>query len=178
MIDSETRQYVAVLARRHFAGTVTLDTLFEQFGASDDPLIRALLEAAVHQPRRGFAGISQEQWEREFWVPVSGLLAELEKGLDGRAPTRRIYPRGSLVSVFGWLAFSLFAGAHAAEQAGRIWKIFSGGATLPTWGVILEAVGLAVTGIATGVGVRAALFRLYLFRTRNRPYSDREERAG
>jgi hypothetical protein len=169
MIDSETRQYVAVLARRHFAGSVTLDTLIDQFGTSDDPLILALLEAAAHQPRRGFAGVSQEQWEREFWVPVSGLLAELEKGLDGCAPTTRIYPTGSLAGVFGWLAFCLFAGASAAEHAGRIWSLLRGTATLPTWGVFIEAVGFVLTATAAVAGALAARSRLYLFRTRNSP---------
>jgi hypothetical protein len=37
MIDGETRQYAAVLGRRHFEGTVTLETLVEQFGTCEDP---------------------------------------------------------------------------------------------------------------------------------------------
>ena len=178
MIDSETRQFVALLGRRHFEGTVTLETLMEQFGTSDDPLIRAFLEAAAHQPRRGFAGVSQEQWEREFWVPVSGLLAELEKGLDGRAPTTRIYPRSSFAGVIGWLAFSLFAGASAAEHAVGLWKLLRSAATFPWWSVVFESLGCTLTAIATGAGVRMALVRFQLFRTRNRPYGDGEGRAG
>ena len=47
MIDAEERRYAETLGRRHFEGTVTLEALFEHFGKSDDPLIRALLEAAA-----------------------------------------------------------------------------------------------------------------------------------
>jgi uncharacterized membrane protein len=100
---------------------------------------------------------------------VSGLLAELEKGLDGRAPTKRIYPTGSLAGVFGWFALCLFAGASATEHAGRIWNLLRGTATLPLWGVFLEAVGFVVTATAAVGGGLTARSRLYLFRTRNSP---------
>ena len=172
MIDAGTRRYAAALGRRHFDGTMTLEALFEHFGASDDPLIRALLEAAAHQPRRGFGGISKAQWERDFWQPVSALLVELEKGLDGRAPTTRVYPRGGSAAILGWSAFTLFAGASAAEHAIELWKLLRGGTTLGLWEGVLESVGLVVMGIASWAGVRMTLLRLHLFRTQSNPYGN------
>jgi hypothetical protein len=101
---------------------------------------------------------------------VSALLTELEKGVDGRAPTTRVYPRSGLAGVMGWVVFSLFAGASAAENAVDLWKLLRSAATFPLWSAVFESLGLAVTAIATWAGVRMALFRLQLFRTRNRPY--------
>jgi len=176
-IDGEMRRYAAVLGRRHLEGTVTLDALFEHFGDSDDPLIRAFLEAAAHQPNRGFAGVFQARWERDFWKPVSELLAELERGLDGRAPRTRVYPKSGYAGVLGWSVFTLFAGASAAEHAVRLWYLLQQ-PSLPLWRTLGNSLGFTVTAIATLGGLRTLLWRVHLFRTRDRPYGERDDDAG
>ena len=175
-VDGEARRLVAIQGRRHLEGTVTLDALLEEFGDSEDPLIRAFLEAVTYQPHRGFAGVSQARWERDFWKPVSALLDELEKGLDGRAPPTRLYPKSGFAGVVGWSAFALFAGASAAEHALRLWR-FLHLPSLPLWGTLGNSLGLAATGVATVVGVLTARWRLQLFRTRNNPYGERDHDA-
>jgi hypothetical protein len=51
--DDAVRRDAAAYARRYFARTITLDTFLRYFADSDDPLIRALEDALVHEPRRG-----------------------------------------------------------------------------------------------------------------------------
>jgi len=175
MIDGETRRYAAALGRRHFEGTMTLEALIEHFGASDDPLILALLEAAAHQPSRGHGGISQKKWEQDFWRPVSGLLGELEKGAEGMAPNRRVYPKSGFGPVVGWSAFSLFAGASAAENAMDLFRLHGEGVL---WNASIKGFFMILLCGATVVGIRTALYSLYLFRTRDTPYEREHHRAG
>lgn len=175
MIDGDTRRYAAALGRRHFEGTVTLDALIGHFGASEDPLILALLEAAAHQPSRGHLGISQLKWEEDYWGPVSGLLEELEKGAEGKSPTRRVYPKSGIGPVVGWAAFSLFAGASAAENAIDAIRLQGDGLL---WETGMKGVFFVLTGAAAVVGVRSALYSLYLYKTRENPYGRKHHHAG
>ena len=91
MIHGETRR-TRPLGWLYFAGTVTCEALFEHFGASDDPLIRELLLSILHEPRRGFWGVRESRWQKSFWDPVSALLTELEKGVEGQVPPRSAVP--------------------------------------------------------------------------------------
>lgn len=176
-IDGDARQYAAALGRRHFEGTVTLDCLLQHFGESNDPLIRALLLAAIHQPSRGFAGVSQKKWERSFWQPVSQVLDELEKGVDGRAPARRVYPPSGVGGIVGWSLFVLFAGASAAEHGIDLARLLAGSYPLPFWSTVGNSLGFVVTALATLGGIGATLDRIWLFRTRHAPYDDPEAEA-
>jgi len=178
MVDGEARRYAATLGRRYFEGTVTLEALFAHFGSSADPLIRALLVAAAHQPSRGFAGISEERWEREFWQPVSALLVELEKGADGEAPASRVYPRSTFLGVVGWSILSLFAIASAAEHAMRLWNLRDPATQFSVWRAVFESVGLAFMTLASWLAVRGTLYRFQLFRTRRNPYQECGRDAG
>lgn len=170
MIDGATRRYAAELGRRYFEGTVTFEALLEHFGESDDPLIRAFLEAVLHEPNKGFLGISERQWERRFWQPVSGLLAELEKGEAGQAPRERVYPRVTVWSILGWSLFTLWVAASALDHAIQIWQALVGSASFPFWTVAFHSLGVAMLTFASWAGVRAVLDRLHLYRTRHGPY--------
>lgn len=121
-IDGETRKYAATLARRHFDGTVTADAMLQHFGDSADPLIQLLLQAVCQQPRRGFFGMTERTWRRTFWEPTTAIIEELEKGERGRVPVERLYPRISRWVVAGWVLFTVWFGASAAERAVELWR--------------------------------------------------------
>lgn len=156
---------------------MTLEYLVEAFGDSEDLLIRAFLEAIAYEPSRGFAGVSQARWERDFWKPTSDLLAELDKREAGRAPRRRVYPKSGFSGILGWSAFALFAGASAAEHGLRLYR-YMRAPVLPFWSTLGNTLGFVVTGVAALVGVRTAWWRVQLFRTRNDPYGEGEDHGG
>lgn len=170
MADGKEREYAAALGRRYFEGTLTIDALFEHFGTSTDPLVRALLVAIIHEPRKGFLGISESRWESEFWQPVSELLVELEKGEAGLAPKERVYPRVTRASFVGWGLFTLWAVAAAAENAWELWKDLARFDHLPYVRIGFRSLGLAVLLFASWTGLKALLHRLALYRTRHDPY--------
>jgi hypothetical protein len=175
-VDEETRRYAAVLGRRYFAGSVTLETLLEHFGESDDPLIRALLDAVLHEPRKGSLGVSQRHWDQQFWQPVSKLLAELEKGEAGEAPRERIYPRATIRSLLGWSLFTLWAAAAALENLIKLMQAL-GEPTFPFWRVAFRSLAVAVLASSSWVAIRETLYRIHLYRTRRDPYGSTREGA-
>ncbi len=169
MVDGETRRYAAALGRRYFEGTVTIHTLFQSFGDSRDPLVRALLEAVAHEPRRGFLGISERAWHRQFWTPVAGLLAELAKGADGQAPRQRVYPRAGVGRILGWALVTLWAAAGLVDRANQLWKLLQASASFPLGAALVHTFCIALLTLAAWAGYCTASYQLYLFRTREIP---------
>ncbi len=161
MIDGETRKYAAILARRHFAGTVTAVAMFEHFGASDDPLIRELLLAILHEPQRGFFGVRESRWRRSFWTPVSQLLDELEKGDDGHVPAESALPRVTAWTLIGLALFIIWTGTTAARHALALWR----GEGQP-WEWFVHALGTVIMTVAAAAAVMLLRGRLMLRRIR------------
>jgi hypothetical protein len=169
MYDGETRRYAAALGRRYFEGTVTVQTLFQSFGDSEDPLVQALLEAVLHEPRRGFLGITERGWHRQFWTPVAGLLAELAKGEAGQAPRQRVYPRAGVGRILLWGLITLWAAAGTVDQANEIWKLLHASSSFPLSEALLRTLGLALLMLAAWAGYCTASYQVHLFRTREIP---------
>lgn len=161
MIDGENRKYAAVLGRRYFAGTVTCEALFEHFGASDDPLIRELILSILHEPRRGFWGVRESRWQKSFWDPVSALLTELEKGVEGQVPPRSAVPGTTAWAFLGFSVFTLWAGGLAAEHGLAFWR----GAG-PTWEMAVHAVSTVIMALAAAAGAIGIRNRILLRRVR------------
>jgi hypothetical protein len=166
MVDGETRRYAAALGRRYFEGTVTFHTLFQTFGDSCDPLVQALLEAILHEPRRGLLGVRERAWHRQFWTPVAGLLAELEKGAAGQAPRQRVYPRSGIGRIVVWALITLWAAAGTVDQANQLWKLLHASATFPLSETLLRSLVLALLMLAAWAGYCTSCYQLHLFRTR------------
>jgi hypothetical protein len=166
MFDGETRRYAAALGRRYFQGTVTFHTLFQTFGDSRDPLVQALLEAILHEPRRGFLGVRERAWYRQFWLPVSGLLAELDKGEAGQAPSQRVYPRSGIGRILVWALITLWACAGTVDQANHLWKLLHASASFPLSETLLRSLGLALLMLAAWGAYCTSCYQLHLFRTR------------
>ena len=169
MIDGETRRYAAVLGRRYFEGTVTFEVLMEQLGESEDPLIQAFLFAVLHEPGKGFLGISEKRWERTYRLPVFGLLEEMEKGEAGVAPEEPVYPKLGVWGLVGWAVFALFAGASALEHGLRLWKVPSAAASFPWWHALFESLGFTIMSVACWRSVRTVLYRWRLRTKREDP---------
>lgn len=170
LVDGERRRHAAQLGRRYLEGTVTRETLVEELGGSEDPLIKALVEAVVHDPQRGFAGISEKQWRRKFREPVFLLLSELRKGESGAVPTRRVYPVVTGWTLAGWTLFILFTGACALEDALELQDALRKSEALLSWSVLFAALETAVTTFGTWMGVLVLRNSISLFQTRNNPY--------
>lgn len=177
MVDAETRRYAAALGRRYFQGTVTFHTLFQTFGDSRDPLIQALLEAILHEPRRGLLGVRERAWHRQFWTPVAGLLTELEKGEAGQAPRQRVYPRSGIGRIVIWSLITLWAAAGTVDQANEIWKLLHASATFPLSETLLRSLVLALLMLAAWAGYCTSCYQLHLFRTREIPAEPAAEAA-
>jgi hypothetical protein len=135
--------------------------MFEHFGASDDPLIRELLLAIVHEPRRGFFGVRESRWRRSFWTPVSQLLGELEKGDRGHSPALSAVPRVTVWTLIGLALFIIWAGAAAAEHALTLWRRQG-----PPWEWIVHAFGTVIMSFAAAMGVVLLRDRLIVRRIR------------
>ena len=161
MIDGENRKYAATLARRYFDGTVTVEAMFQHFGTSEDPLIRELLLAILHEPKRGFWGVRESRWRRSFWAPVSELLDELEKGEGGQAPSTSAVPRVTPWAFVGFSVFTLWTGALAAEHALAVWR-----GAAPTWELVAHAIGTVIMTVAAAAGVIMLRSRVMLYRIR------------
>lgn len=177
MYDGETRRYAAALGRRYFEGTVTFQTLFQSFGDSKDPLVQALLEAVAHEPRRGFLGITERAWHRQFWTPVAGLLAELAKGEAGQAPRQRVYPRSGVGRILGWALITLWACAGLVDRANQLWKLLHASASFPLGEALVHTLCIALLMLAAWAGYCTASYQLHLFRTREiRPVPEPADR--
>lgn len=169
MYNGDERRFAAVLGRRYFEGTVTFHTLFQSFGESRDPLIQALLQAILHEPRRGFLGITERAWHRQFWTPVAGLLAELAKGEAGQVPRQRVYPRAGVGRILLWALITLWAAAGTVDQANEIWQLLHASASFPLSEALLRTFGLALLMLASWAGYCTASYQVHLFRTREIP---------
>lgn len=163
-VNPETRRYAAVLVRRHFAGTVTLEALAEHFAHVEDPLILATLDLVARQPDRGFLGESQRHWDRVYWPRVARLIAELEKGEAGIAPPCPIYPVASLPRILGMILVTLYIGAVAAEDWVKLWRHLAGTEPLATWELVMSSAGAFVLSVCAIGFARAIHFRISLFR--------------
>ncbi len=165
--DAVIRRDAASFARRYFAGTMTLDTFSRYFADSDDPLVRALLDAVVHEPRRGgLLGARDWWWRSRYWLPVERLLAELDKGEAGRVPAERIYPRITLWGlVVGGLAL-LWAGLFAAQNLAQLLSDLQQGALLSFWSALWKAMLVGTFALVTAAGLEGWIYRLHLYRTR------------
>jgi hypothetical protein len=167
-VDGDTRKYAAALGRRYFEGSMTSDALFEHFRSSEDALIQELLVAVAHEPRKGFWGIRESRWQKSFWLPVSRLLAELEKGEAGRMPDVLVVPVSGW-RVFGFLILIVWAGASAAEHSVELWR-----GEASWWRLALHAFFAVLLAFATLGGAIGLRDRLTLRRIRRANDRDRD----
>lgn len=165
--DAAVRLDAAAFARRYFARKVTLDTCLQYFAGTDDPLIQALVDAMVHEPRRGgLLGLRDWWWRSRYWEPVERLVQELEKGSAGQAPAERIYPRISLWSLVFGAAFLIWAGLFAARNLDELLTDLYRGRSLPFWDALWRSVVVATLALVTVAGIEGWFDRLRLYRTR------------
>jgi hypothetical protein len=169
-IDGDTRKYAAALGRRHLEGTVTVQTLFEHFGGSADPLIQALLQGASRQPRRGFfgVGVGERAWRRHFLEPFVAVIEELEKGEQGRFPVERLYPPTSPWVLLVWGLFTLWAGASLVEGLLQ-WL----GVLAPRPRGRLDPLTMTLQAIATVIGIAMLHNEWWMYRARKGRLSNR-----
>ena len=172
--DDAVRLDAAAFARRYFARKVTLDTCLQYFAGTDDPLIQALVDAMVHEPRRGgLLGLRDWWWRSRYWEPVERLVQELEKGSTGQAPAERIYPRISLWNLVFGAAFLIWAGLFAARNLDELLTDLYGGRSLPFWDALRRSVAVAIMALVTVAGIEGWFDRLRLYRTRKFSAGDR-----
>jgi len=165
--DAEARRDAGSLARRYFAGTLTLDVFLEALVESRDPLIQALVDAVLHEPQRGgLLGLSDRRWRAEYWLPLQRLVAELEKGAEGTVPEERIYPRITVRILLGWALLALFAGLAAAEHFVHLWTSLQEAQSFPLWPALGRSLAASVLSMAALAGWKGWVYRLYLYRTR------------
>ncbi|HEX7182560.1 MAG TPA: hypothetical protein VF756_12010 [Thermoanaerobaculia bacterium] len=173
--DATIRREAAAFARRYFARTITLDTFLQYCAGSDDPLIHALRDALVHEPRRGgLLGLRDAWWRSRYWLSVEQLLAELDKGSDGQAPAERVYPRISLGSLVFGAAFLLWAGLFAAKGLERLLVDIDRGGALSFWDALWRSVVVGTLALVTAAGLEGWIYRLHLYRTRKIEIGDRD----
>lgn len=171
--DDDSRHDAASYARRYFAGTITLDTFVRSFAESADPLIRALTDALVHEPRRGgFLGLRDWWWRSRFWQPVERLLAELDRGAAGQVPAERIYPRTTLWGLTVGGLFLLWAALFAAQHLAQLLTDVQQGVSLTFWTTLWRALLVGTLGLVTAAGLEGWIYRLHLYRTRKIAYRD------
>lgn len=165
--DAEIRLDAARYARRYFARTITLDTFLRIFADPGDPLIQALKDALVHEPRRdGLLGLRDRWWQTRYWSEVERLLVELEKGSAGAVPAERVYPRITLWGLIFGAAFLLWAGLFAARNLETLLSDLQHGPALTFWTTLWRAVFVASLGLVTAAGLEGWIYRLHLYRTR------------
>ena len=175
--DAAIRLDAAAFARRYFARKVTLDTCLQYFTGTDDPLIQALVDAMVHEPRRGgLLGLRDWWWRSRYWEPVERLVVELEKGAAGQAPAERIYPRISLWSLVFGAAFLVWAGLFAARNLDALLTDLFRGRSLPFWDALGRSVTVATLALVTVAGIEGWFDRWRLYRTRKFPAGGRASR--
>lgn len=159
MVDGETRRYAATLARRYLNATMTGEALLGQFAGPNDPLIQELLIAIAHEPGRGFFGVSERQWERQFSIPMSSLLAELEKGEEGDLANVRSVPKASRRGLLLLSLLTLWTGALAIEH---LIKGLQDSAS--PWGVTLHGIGALLFALMAAAGASWFRQQLTLYR--------------
>jgi hypothetical protein len=165
--DDAARRDAAAYARRYFARTITLDTFLMFVADSDDPLIRALEDALVHEPRRdGFLGLRERWWHSRYWPPVEQLLHELDRGSAGQVPRERIYPRITLAALVAGAALLLWIGLLAARHLSELLTLLDSGGLLSFWGALWRSVFVGSLALATALGLEDWIHRLRLYRTR------------
>lgn len=173
--DSAVRRDAAAYARRYFARTITLDTYLEYFADSGDPLIGALVDALVHEPRQdGLLGL-REKWWRRFYRPlVEHLLTELDKGADGEVPAERVYPRVGLWSLILGGVLLLWAALAAAENLSKLLNDIQRAGALTFWDALWRSLLVAGLALLAAAGLEGWMDRLRLYRTRRIPLRERE----
>lgn len=165
--DAEARRDAALFARRYFSGTLTLDVFLEALVESRDPMVQALIDAVLHEPRRGgFLGLSDRRWSNEYWLPLQQLVAELDKGAQGAIPAERIYPRITVWTLLGRALLVLFSGLAAAGSFVHLWQALQEAQSFPFWGALGRSLAASVLSMAMLAGWKGWVYRLYLYRTR------------
>lgn len=172
--DAEIRLDAAKYARRYFARTLTLDTFLGMFADPGDPLIQALKDALIHEPRRdGLLGLRDRWWQSHYWPEVERLLGELDKGSAGVVPAERVYPRITLWGLIFGAAFLLWAGLFAASSLETLLSDLQRGAALTFWTTLWRALLVGSLGLVTAAGLEGWIYRLQLYRTRKFPNGGR-----
>lgn len=165
--DATVRRDVAAFARRYFAGTITLDTFLRYCGAHDDPLVRALADALVHEPpSEGLLGLRERWWRSRFWAPVERLLGELDKGAEGQVPVERVYPRISFGGLVVLAAVVLWAGLYAARNLEELLSDIYRSGALSFWDALWRATFVGTMALLAAAGIESWIHRLQLYRTR------------
>jgi hypothetical protein len=174
-VYDSVRRDTAAFARRYFAGTLTLDTFVEYTAGADDPLVRTVVDALVHEPpRSGMLGLRGWWWRSRFREPVGRLLEELDKGSAGEVPAERVYPRISLWSLVFGAAFLLWAGLFAARHLNQLLSDIQRGGSLPFWTALWRFAVIATLALVAMAGLDGWIHRLRLYRTRKLPSGDRQ----
>ena len=166
--DDAVRRDAAAYARRYFARTITLDTFLRIFADSDDPLIRALEDALIHEPRRGGPlGLRDRWWQTRYWQPVERLLGELDRGAEGEVPTERVYPKITLWGLVLGAALLLWVGLLAAQNLSELLKdlLYRGGLS-SLWSALWRSTFVGTLALLTVAGLEGWIYRLQLYRTR------------
>jgi hypothetical protein len=166
--DDAARRDAATFARRYFAKTITLDTFLRMFADSDDPLIRALEDALINEPRRGgMMGLRDRWWQAQYWQPVERLLSELERGSAGEVPSERVYPKITLWGLVLGAALLLWVGLLAAQNLSELLKdlLYRGGLS-SLWSALWRSMFVGTLAILTAAGLDGWIHHLYLYRTR------------
>lgn len=166
--DDAVRRDAAAYARRYFARTITLDTFLMYFADSDDPLIRALEDALIHEPRRGgLLGLRDRWWQTRYWQPVERLLSELDRGAEGEVPAERVYPKITLWGLVLGAALLLWVGLVAAQSLSELLKdLFYRGGLSSLWAALWRSVFVGTLALVTAAGLEGWIDRLQLYRTR------------
>lgn len=166
--DASARRDAAAYARRYFARSITLDTFLMYFADSDDPLIRALEDALVHEPRRGgLLGLRDRWWQSRYWQPVERLLAELERGSDGEVPAERVYPKTTLWGLVLGAGLLLIVGLLAAQKLSELLHDLLRQGGLPSlWAALWRSVLVGTLALVTAAGLEGWMYRVRLYRTR------------
>lgn len=166
--DHAVRRDAAAYARRYFARTITLDTFLRYFADSDDPLIRALEDALIHEPRRGgLLGLRDRWCQTRYWQPVERLLCELDKGSEGEVPSERVYPKITLWGLILGAALLLWVGLAAAQSLSELLKdLFYRGGLSSLWSALWRSVFVAILALVTAAGLEGWMYRVQLYRTR------------
>jgi len=166
--DDAVRRDAAAFARRYFARTITLDTFLRMFADSGDPLIRALEDALIHEPRQGgMMGLRDQWWQARYWQPVERLLHELERGSAGEVPSERVYPKITLRGLVLGAALLLWVGLLAAQNLSELLKdlLYRGGLS-SLWTALWRSTFVGTLAILTAAGLEGWMHHLHLYRTR------------
>lgn len=154
-VDLEKRAYAVTMARRYFDGTLTMEAYVDMFGETADPLIDELVDLIVHEPRKGFLGVSERRYE-EYRLALERVLTELQKAPAGVVPDAGAVKLKWL--LFGWFLFLPFVAASAADHLAQIIEHFRGSGALSVWAFLGHSFGAVIMGLMTLLAVRALLY--------------------